>query len=112
MISNGAFYTDANGRQMVKRVINFRETYNYTNEEPISGNYYPVTSNILIKDKNPENHNEVEDLEFSILSDRAQGGSSLNDGQIEIMVLDSILIIVCFFSVNRILSFNRFIEDY
>lgn len=73
------FYTDANGRQMVHRRRNHRETFLYTNEEPIAGNYYPVTSKILLKDTQ-------QNLEFAVLNDRAQGGSSLASGQVELMV--------------------------
>lgn len=46
-------------------------------EEPIAGNYYPVTSKIMIKDN---------DFELAVLTDRAEGGSSLEDGQVELMV--------------------------
>lgn len=46
-------------------------------QEPIAGNYYPITSKILLRD----NENEL-----AVLTDRAQGGSSLNDGEIEVMV--------------------------
>ncbi|RZC32449.1 lysosomal alpha-mannosidase [Asbolus verrucosus] len=77
--TEGTFYTDSNGREMLKRVRNFRPDYNYTNEQPISGNYYPVTSKIVIKD-------EEQGLELAILNDRAQGGSSIEDGQVELMI--------------------------
>ncbi|KRT80854.1 glycoside hydrolase, partial [Oryctes borbonicus] len=84
--SNGVFYTDSNGRQMVKRIRDFREMYYYTNEEPVSGNYYPVTSKIVLKDGGSDACTRGNNLEFAILNDRAQGGSSLEDGQIELMV--------------------------
>lgn len=77
--SDDIFYTDSNGREMVQRRINYRSTYNYTNEEPIAGNYYPVTSRILIK--NTENN-----IQFALINDRAQGGTSLKSGEIELMV--------------------------
>lgn len=63
----------------MKRVKNFRPTYDYTDEEPISGNYYPVTSRIYIS-------NEDDDSRFAVLNDRAQGGSSLDSGEIELMI--------------------------
>lgn len=75
--SNGIFYTDSNGREMLKRKRNHRDTWNVTLMEEISGNYYPVTAKIAIEDDNRR---------FAILNDRAQGGSSLNDGSIELMV--------------------------
>lgn len=77
--SDGVFYTDSNGREMLKRVKNYRPTWNLELEEPISGNYYPVTSKIAIKDKEKQ-------LKLNVLTDRAQGGSSLQDGVIELMV--------------------------
>lgn len=75
--SNGIFYTDSNGREMLERKRNHRDTWNLELLEKISGNYYPVTAKIAIED---------EKCRFAILTDRAQGGSSLSDGSIEIMV--------------------------
>lgn len=79
LATKARYYTDANGRQMVERVRNYRPTFNYTITEPISGNYYPVNSRIALRD-------EEHDRQLTILTDRSQGGGSLNDGQLEIMV--------------------------
>lgn len=78
--SDDTFYTDSNGREILKRVRDYRPTYNYTNEEPVSGNYYPVTSKILLVD-------EGVGTQFAVLNDRAQGGTSLASGELELMVL-------------------------
>lgn len=51
--------------------------YTYDNSEPVAGNYYPVNSRIYIKDNN---------YQMTVLNDRSQGGTSLVDGQIELMV--------------------------
>lgn len=75
--SNGIFYTDSNGREMLKRKRNHRDTWKLKLLENISGNYYPVTAKIAIEDNSRR---------FAILTDRAQGGSSLADGSIELMV--------------------------
>lgn len=75
--SNGVFYTDTNGREMLKRRRDQRDTWTVNLLEKISGNYYPVTAKIAIEDVNHR---------MAILTDRAQGGSSLYDGSIEIMV--------------------------
>ncbi|XP_013178929.1 PREDICTED: lysosomal alpha-mannosidase-like isoform X2 [Papilio xuthus] len=75
--NNGIFYTDSNGRQMLKRKLNERPQFNLTLAEPIAGNYYPVTNKIYIEDS---------DNRLSVLTDRSQGGSSLNNGEIEIML--------------------------
>lgn len=77
--TDSTFYTDSNGRELVRRVRNYRETYNYTNDEPVAGNYYPITARIVIKD-------EEQKIALALLNDRAQGGSSIKDGEVEIMV--------------------------
>lgn len=79
METNGVFYTDSNGREMLKRKRNHRSTWDLKLHEPVAGNYYPVTSKIAIKD-------ETKQLKLNVLIDRAQGGSSLADGSIELMV--------------------------
>jgi lysosomal alpha-mannosidase len=48
--SVATFYTDSNGREVLKRIRDYRPTWNYTATEPVSGNYYPVNSRIWIKD--------------------------------------------------------------
>jgi lysosomal alpha-mannosidase len=48
--SQSKFYTDANGREVLQRIRDFRPTWNYTVVEPVSGNYYPINSRIWIKD--------------------------------------------------------------
>ncbi|XP_052868628.1 lysosomal alpha-mannosidase-like [Anopheles cruzii] len=75
--SNGVFWTDSNGREMMKRVRNHRDTWNLNLLEKVSGNYYPVTARIALEDPN---------LRLAVLNDRAQGGSSLEDGSLELMV--------------------------
>lgn len=80
--THGLFYTDSNGREMLERKRDFRPTWSVHIKEPVSANYYPVTSRITLRDG---------DTEFSILTDRAQGGTSLNDGDMELMVSTLIL---------------------
>lgn len=75
--SKGEFYTDSNGREMLRRIRNQRPTWNLTLAEPVAGNYYPVTAKIAVEDV---------DLRFAVLNDRAQGGSSLVDGAVDLMV--------------------------
>lgn len=79
-LSNGdTFYTDANGRQTMKRRRALRESFQYVETEPVAGNYYPVNSHIYIKDS-------VQNSQLTVLVDRSQGGSSLKDGQLELML--------------------------
>ncbi|XP_055636185.1 lysosomal alpha-mannosidase-like [Toxorhynchites rutilus septentrionalis] len=75
--SDGVFWTDSNGREMLRRVRNHRETWDLELAEPVAGNYYPITANIALEDDN---------LRMAVLNDRAQGGTSLQDGVLELMV--------------------------
>ncbi|XP_054150682.1 lysosomal alpha-mannosidase [Melozone crissalis] len=73
----GRFYTDSNGRQVLERRRDYRPTWNLTQTEPVAGNYYPVNTRIFIKDQK---------VQLTVLTDRSQGGSSLQDGSLELMV--------------------------
>jgi len=75
--SGVGFFTDSNGREMQNRTRDYRETWNLQNTEPVSQNYYPVNTAIYIQD---------ESSRLTILTDRSQGGSSLDNGQLELMV--------------------------
>ena len=77
--TKSVFYTDANGREMQKRTRNFRPTWHYKDTEPVAGNYYPVNSRAYIRDENSG-------VQFTVLTDRSLGGSSLRDGALEVMV--------------------------
>jgi hypothetical protein len=46
--SKDTFYTDSNGLELQKRVLNYRPTWDLKVMEPSSGNYYPVNGMILI----------------------------------------------------------------
>jgi lysosomal alpha-mannosidase len=50
--SQGKYYTDANGREVLERTRDYRPTWNYTVVEPVSGNYYPINSRIWIIEPN------------------------------------------------------------
>jgi len=80
--SGKTFYTDSNGREMLKRIVNYRPTWNLDVSEPVSGNYYPLTAALAVRD---------EQAEMSVLLDRACGGSSLNSGELEYMIHRRIL---------------------
>ena len=62
----------------MKCVVDVRESYNYTATEPVAANYYPLNSHIYLK-------NDLGD-QLSMVVDRSQGGASLKDGQLEVMV--------------------------
>lgn len=75
--SNKIFYTDSNGREMLQRKRDHRDTWDLELLEKVAGNYYPVTAKIAVED---------DTRRFALLTDRAQGGSSLADGSLELMV--------------------------
>ncbi|XP_044607793.2 lysosomal alpha-mannosidase isoform X2 [Equus asinus] len=75
--TNGLFYTDSNGREILERRRDYRPTWKLNQTEPVAGNYYPVNSRIYITDGN---------VQLTVLTDRSQGGSSLSDGSLELMV--------------------------
>jgi len=77
LASNGLFYTDSNGRQTVERRRNYRSTWTMNVTEPIASNYYPINSHIYITNGSAF---------VALVTDRSQGGTSLYDGQIELMV--------------------------
>ncbi|KAL6724837.1 hypothetical protein Aduo_019692 [Ancylostoma duodenale] len=70
------FFTDSNGRQMMRRQKNYNPNFKYIDTEPVSGNYYPVTNRVFLKDDNKQ---------LTILTDRSQGATSL-DGGLELML--------------------------
>lgn len=77
MKSNKTFYTDSNGRDFLQRIRDYREDWDLEVNQPIAGNYYPVNLGIYLKD---------ETSELSLLVDRSVGGSSIVDGQLELML--------------------------
>ena len=80
--NNGVFYTDSNGREFIKRERSKRGTWPLEEFQPVAGNYYPVNAAIYIEDN---------EFALSIMVDRSQGGASLSDGSIELMVHRRIL---------------------
>ncbi|KAL0332752.1 UNVERIFIED_CONTAM: Alpha-mannosidase [Sesamum calycinum] len=77
MVTDKVFYTDSNARDFLKRVRDYRADWPLTVTQPVAGNYYPINLGIYIEDNKSE---------FSVLVDGATGGSSINDGEIELML--------------------------
>ncbi|KAH9491891.1 Lysosomal alpha-mannosidase [Bulinus truncatus] len=75
--SGRLFYTDSNGRETMERRRKLRE--GTLGRELVSSNYYPVTTRIYIQDIR-------RNLQLTVIPDRAQGGSSLSSGDLELMV--------------------------
>jgi len=85
--NNGTFYTDSNGLEMQKRVLNYRPTWdlqlNYKLAfENVTANYYPINSAISVKESSAD---ATSKRQFTVMNDRPQGGSALYDGTIEFM---------------------------
>lgn len=79
LASDRTFYTDSNGREMLKRVRDARgPSYPVLNvSEPVAGNYYPVNAMIALDDGRHQ---------LTVLTDVSQGGSSMASGELELMV--------------------------
>ncbi|XP_002133316.2 lysosomal alpha-mannosidase [Drosophila pseudoobscura] len=76
--SNGVFYTDSNGRELMRREKDKREDFTSDlSRQPISGNFYPVTSRLALQDN---------EKRLVLLNDRSQGGASLQNGQLEMLL--------------------------
>ncbi|XP_052182651.1 probable alpha-mannosidase At5g13980 [Diospyros lotus] len=75
--SNKTFYTDSNGRDFIKRIRDYRADWKLEVNQPVAGNYYPINLGIYMKDDSKE---------VSVLVDRSVGGSSIVDGQLELML--------------------------
>ncbi|XLR01287.1 hypothetical protein S83_067485 [Arachis hypogaea] len=75
--SSKTFYTDSNGRDFIKRIRDYRKDWKLQVNQLVAGNYYPINLGIYLKDKSKE---------LSILVDRSVGGSSIKDGQLELIV--------------------------
>ncbi|XP_058195681.1 probable alpha-mannosidase At5g13980 [Rhododendron vialii] len=75
--SNKTFYTDSSGRDFLQRIRDYRADWDLQVNQPVAGNYYPINLGMYIKDESEE---------FSVLVDRSVGGSSIVDGQLELML--------------------------
>lgn len=75
--NNKTFYTDSNGLEEQKRVVDYMPTWNLTVQQPVAGNYYPLNSHIKIIDSSKV---------ASVLVDRARGGAVIKNGVFELML--------------------------
>jgi hypothetical protein len=71
------FFTDSNAREFIMRRRNYRPSWVLDVFEPVAGNYYPVNAAIYVED---------EKASLAVLVDRSQGGASLAEGSLELMV--------------------------
>ncbi|CDW90125.1 glycosyl hydrolases family 38 protein [Stylonychia lemnae] len=76
--NNSTFYTDSNALEMQKRVLNYRPTWNFSNFDSVTPNYYPINSAIAVRDAKQQ-------TQMTVMNSRPQGGSVLKPGRIELM---------------------------
>ena len=82
--NNQTFWTDSNGLEMQKRILNYRPTWDLVNTnykdalQNITANFYPINSAITMRDINS-------DRAFTVMNDRSQSGSAIKNGNIEFM---------------------------
>jgi len=78
--NNGVFYTDSNGLDMQKRRYGKQDTFDITPDkyDLIPSSYYPVNAAIYVEDDTIGR--------MTVLTDRTEGGTSRNNGQIETMM--------------------------
>jgi len=81
--SGDLFKTDSNGRFMIQRQRDHRPTWDLNLTEPISANYYPVVSRMSMEESNSVSENKKQ---VWVMTDRAEGGSSLKSGEMELML--------------------------
>ncbi|CAG2104066.1 unnamed protein product, partial [Medioppia subpectinata] len=75
--TDGVYYTDSNGRQTIRRKYN--PNARGCRDNVITANWFPIYSHVSIRDEN-------QGLQMTVLNDRTQGGSSLMNGELELMV--------------------------
>lgn len=82
MSHNGVFMTDSNGRQLMsRRRLKTREP------EQLGGSFYPVVSTLMLKNLSNSTRPSKNSADLlAILVDRAQAGTSLNEGQLELLI--------------------------
>ncbi|KAH9608357.1 hypothetical protein KSS87_017812 [Heliosperma pusillum] len=70
-------YRDKEHAEVEFTVRDYREDWNLVGNQSVAGNYYPINLGIYVNDSSNE---------FSVLVDRATGGSSIHDGEVELML--------------------------
>ena len=83
LASGGEWFTDSNGREMLKRTRDARPSWAFNQSEPVAGNYYPVNGAVAIRDGTRQ---------LTVLSDSSLGGGSLHDGELELMLHRRLLV--------------------
>jgi hypothetical protein len=75
-VNDQVFYTDSNGLEMQKRILDQRPDFTLKTDMKVSSNYYPINSAIAFRNQNTQ---------MTVMNDRSQGGAVIEDGAIELM---------------------------
>ena len=91
------FWTDSNGIRMKRRISDHR-SYKYNFNDIIASNFYPVTTKISIREKQNRTYAPkqksfltTQDKQITIFTDRPQSGTSIQEGEIMLIILRSSL---------------------
>lgn len=82
--NNQTFWTDSNGLEMQKRILNYRPTWNLTGTnynqslENVTANFFPINSAMSMVDNKGVR-------KFTVMNDRSQAGTALQAGTFEFM---------------------------
>ena len=83
LATGGVWFSDSNGRDSMRRVRNARPSWPLEVTEPVADNYFPTTTFQWSSDGTTT---------ISVVTDRAQGGASMNNGELEFMVHRRLLV--------------------
>lgn len=83
------FWTDSNGIKMMRRIKDFRATYDYKVTEKLASNFYPVNAMFSLLERNNSKYAEENFKDFdyearkvTLMNDRAQSGGAMEAGEI------------------------------
>lgn len=76
------FYTGLNGREMMKRVRKERDFFRTNDTEGVPSNYYLINGRLVL---------EGDGARLVLLNDRTQGGSSTEEGALELTLQQRLL---------------------
>lgn len=92
--SQPEFWTDSNALKLMRRIKDFRRSWNYKVTEPVAANFYPTNFEISIRER--VNGNNYEDNDYSTLdtkdrvlsvfNERPQSSGAMNEGEIMLLI--------------------------
>ncbi len=83
------FWTDSNGIKMMRRIKDFRASYDYKVTEKLASNFYPVNSMFSLLERNKTMYTAEENFKdfnyearkVTLMNDRAQSGGAMQAGE-------------------------------